>query len=88
MHPRVAETDASQGGGEQHFGLGFVVFGVFDCPGEVLDRLAECLEGEDVRYGVRTLVSRAVDGVLGSRRSGVVGNRGPGLKTVAEDIKT
>lgn len=45
----VAEADAGEGCGEQHLALGFVVLGVLDRAGQVLDCVAEGLEREDVR---------------------------------------
>lgn len=75
----VAEADPGQRGREQHLRLGFVVVRVAHGAGEVFDRLAEGLEGEDVGDGVGTLVGGAVDGVGGARGARRVGDRRPGF---------
>ena len=83
----VAEADAREGGGQQHFALGFAVVGVPDCPREVLDCVAEGLEGEDVGDGVGALVSWAFDRVFGTGHTFRVGDCGPGFEGVAEDVE-
>ena len=83
----VAETDAGEGGREEHFGLGFVIVRVFGGAGEVFDCLAEGLQGEDVGDGVRALVGGSVDGVEWARRAVLIGDCGPGFETVAEDVE-
>lgn len=55
--------------------------------GEVLDCVAQGLEGEDVGDGVGALVGGALDGVLGARRALVVGDCGPGFEGVAENVQ-
>lgn len=87
MHARVAEADTGEGGGEQHFGLGFVVVRVLGRAWEVLDRAAEGLQGENVGDGVGALVGGAVDGVVGARGAHVVGDGGPAFEGVAQDVK-
>lgn len=52
MDTRVAEADSGEGGGEKHLRLGLEVVGVLDGTGQVLDRVSERLQGEDVGYGV------------------------------------
>lgn len=87
MDAGVAETDAGEGGGQQHLRLGFVVVWVLGRAREVLDRAAEGLEREDVGDGVGALVGGAVDGVGGAGGAHVVGDGGPAFEGVAEDVE-
>ena len=87
VHARVAEADARERGRQQHLALGFVVLRVPDRAGQVLDRAAEGLQREDVGDGVRALVGGAVDRVRGAGHPLVVGDRGPGLQRVAQDVE-
>ena len=75
----VAEADARERGREEHLRLGGVVVRVAHRAREVFDCLAQGLQAEDVGDGVRALIGWAVDGVLGPRRPGGVGDCGPGF---------
>lgn len=86
MDACVSETYACEGGGQEHFRLGFPVVGVFDCAGKVFDCVAEGLEGEDIGDGVGALVCGTLDWVLRTGDAFVVGDCGPGFDAVAEDV--
>ena len=65
-----------------------MIVGVFDGAWEIFDCAAKSLEGEDVRDGIRALISGTVDGVLWSGYPFVVWDCGPGFERVAEDVET
>ncbi len=77
VHSGIAKADAGQGGGEQHLRLGFGVVGIANGAGKVLHGGAKSLHGEYVRDGVRPLIGRTDDGILGARPAFRVGNRRP-----------
>lgn len=87
MDARITKAYAREGGSQQHFALGFVIFWVFDGAREVFDRAPEALQGEDVGYGVRALVCGAVDWVRRAWGAGLVGDCGPGFEAMAEDVE-
>ena len=87
VHACVAEAHTRERCGEEHLALGLVVFRVVHRAGEVFDRVAQGLEGEDVGYGVCALVGGALERVLGTRAALVVGDCGPGFERVAEHVQ-
>lgn len=87
MHARIPEPDSCQRSSEEHFALRFVVLRIPHCSRQVLDGAAQGLQGEDITDGVRALVRGAVDGVLRARSSLIVGDGGPTLEAVAQDVE-
>lgn len=86
MHTSVAKSDAGKRGSEEHLALRLVVIWVPNRAGQVLNCLSERLEGEDVTNGICALVRGAVNRVLRAGDALVVGDRGPALEAVAEDV--
>lgn len=87
MHARVPEANTGQRGSQQHLALGLHVVGVPDGAGQVLDAVVQGLEREDVADGVGALVGGPQDGVLRAGRALVVGDGGPALERVAQDVE-
>lgn len=87
VHARVAKADAGERGSEQHLALGLHVVRVLDRARQVLDAVPQRLQREDVADGVRALVRGPQDGVRGARHPLVVGDGGPALEGVAQDVE-
>lgn len=88
MHACISETDAGKGGSEEHLALGFMVFWIFGCAGEVLDGASKCLQGKDIADGVCALVGRSIDRIRWAGNAFKVRYRSPALETVAQNIET
>lgn len=72
----------------QHLCFCLLVVLIGSYPREILDRLLECPEGEDVRDRVSTLVRWSLVWVGGARSSLGVGDGGVRLEGMEEDIES
>lgn len=88
MHTCVSESNTCKCSSEKHLRLSLMVIWIADSAWKVLDSASQCLQREDIRDWVCTLVSGAVDGVLWTGNALVVWDCCPGFKGVAEHVES
>lgn len=88
MNSRISKANSRQRRCQEHLALGFIILGVFHGTGEILHSSLECVEREDIRNRIGSLVRWPQNWIRWSRCSLGVGDGCPGLKRVAQDVQT
>jgi hypothetical protein len=86
MHTSVSEAYAGKRSSQQHLALCLVIIRVSNRAWQVLNRLPQRLEGEDITNRISALVRGAINRVLRAWNALIIRDGSPALETVAENV--
>lgn len=86
MHSSVSEANAGKRSSEEHLALRLVVIRIPNRARQVLNRLPQRLEGENITNRIRALVRGAINRVLRAWNALIIRDGSPALETVAENV--
>lgn len=84
MDTSITKANTSKGSSQQHLALSFMILRILDSARKVFNNHLQGVKWPDITDGVGTLVSRSLDGILGTRRTLVVRQGGVWFKSMTD----